>query len=97
MFHLEPAAFSLCVHVIGNRRSAQFDGMRQNPANGSVQPFGAHAAQAGGARQRMDPGGEETFIGVDVPYPGQEALVQQQRFHTSLAAQPLAKFLEGNL
>jgi len=97
MFHLEPAALALRVHVVGNRRPAQFDGMRQNPADGRVQPFGAHAAQAGGARQRMDPGGEQTLICVDVPYPGQEALVQQQSLHPSLTAQPHAEFFKGNL
>ena len=45
--------------------------------------FPAHAREGVRAAQRMDPGSEQAFVGVDIAQTSDEALVHQQGFNLS--------------
>lgn len=73
---LKEAAFSVRTNVVGNRRSAQTDGLAQNLAERLAQALQLHAGQAAGAAAGADSGTEKTFIGIDVAHPGQQFLIE---------------------
>lgn len=77
---LESAAQAAAADVIADRRATGLDRPPEHPVEGTMQLPDLTVGQVPARAQGADPGGEEGFIGVNVPHPGDDALVQQQGF-----------------
>ena len=61
--------------------SFRLDRLLQNVARGAEEFRNCFLFQGRSFRRRMNAGAEQNFIGVDVPDPGDQFLVEQNRFH----------------
>ena len=86
MAELEEPFSALRIDVIGNRRTAGCDRLRQHCGDGIVKPTSALASNARSNCQRMNAGSEQGLIGVNVTQPSKEILIEQQCLDPRLAA-----------
>lgn len=86
VFELEKAAHAFGIDVVGNRRTAEADGVLEDFAEGEPQALEFDAGEAPGAAAGSNGGAKEAFIGVDVAYTGEKRLVEQGRFDREAAA-----------
>src|SRR6202521_661447 len=85
MLELEESFFSIRVHIIGNRRSAQRDRLAEHSPNGSVQlaqllPRDGRRPPAG-----SDASPKQRLVGINVADAAQQLLIQKRAFDRSLA------------
>jgi hypothetical protein len=78
MQHLKIAAIPVCVYIVGNRGSAMFDGEAEGVNHRLMQLRDSGRRQSRGVRERMNPGGEQDLIDIDISETGEECLIQQQ-------------------
>ena len=71
--------------VVVDRAAAPFDRLRQNVAQGPMQPANVVGAKSVRIAQRVQPRPPQRLVGVDVADPGEEALVHQQRLEPAAA------------
>ena len=75
--------------VVVDRAAAPVDGLGQDRADGIEQPAFVRRPERRNRSQRVEPGGPERLVGIDVADPDDEGLVQQKRLQSALpAAQP---------
>jgi len=86
VFQLEKAANTIGVHVVGDRRAAQADGVLKNQDQGLAEPFKLGAGQPAGLTAGPNTSPEEAFVGIDVAHAGQQSLVEQGGFDGQLAS-----------
>src|SRR5207302_6297366 len=86
MPELEKSFFSVGVHVIRDGRTTQLNRFVQDLLQPGVQLGQLIVGDARGPAAGANAGAEQGFVGIDVPYPSQEFLVQQRAFDGSLAA-----------
>ena len=65
------------IHIIGHRRAAKLNRVLQNLAQGQPQTLQFRSGQPSGLTARPNPRVKQTFVSVDVAYPGEQRLVQQ--------------------
>ena len=68
MFKLIKATHSIGIHIIGDRRSASFDGVLQDFAQGQTQPFQLGLGQSFRALAGSNAGMKEALVGIDVAH-----------------------------
>lgn len=78
VFELKEAAHAVGIHVVGDRRSAQPDGMMENLAQRNAQPLELGSGEPTGGPPRPEAGMKKALIGIDVAHPGEKCLVQQR-------------------
>jgi len=97
MLQLEAPAVSIRVDIIGDRRALQPHRFRQYTGHGLMQTQRPFPAEPGRDRARMNARLEQRLVGIDVPHPAKERLVEQQRLDARLASlEQLQKFLRRN-
>jgi hypothetical protein len=75
VLELEKAAYTFGVDIIGNRGTAEANGVLQDFAEGEPQTFEFDAGEASGTAAGANTGTKEALVGVDVAYTGEELLV----------------------
>ena len=80
---------SVIIFIIPDGRPSGADGPAQDRSNGRPEPPGFPGLPVRGLRQRVEPGGVKDLVGIDVPDPRQEPLVEKQ------ALQPAPPALEA--
>src|SRR4029077_17637530 len=85
MLELEESFFSIGVHVIGNRRSAQSDRLTKHLPHRSVQLAQLLARDGCGSAAGAGGCPKQRLVGIDVAYPAQQLLVQKRALDRSLA------------
>jgi hypothetical protein len=68
MFELKKAPYPVGIHVIGDRRATEKDGMIQYLAQGLPEALKFGPGEAARVAARADAGVKEAFIGVDVAH-----------------------------
>lgn len=86
MFELKKASHAVCIDIIGNRGTAELDGVGENLLNGRMQPEQLIPLKAASHAFRADTGAEEAFIGIDIAYAVQDGLVEQGSFDGKAAS-----------
>jgi hypothetical protein len=79
MLKLEEAAAAGAIHVVGDRRPPGIDRLHQDRANGVKKPHGAFPAEAASCRLGMDTSAKKGFVRINIAYPTEKGLVEQQR------------------
>jgi hypothetical protein len=93
---LEESFTTFCIYVVGNRRSAEFDGFFQHFFYGLMEPCEFDATQSPGLAARSDAGAKQRFIGVYVSYSVKKTLIQESGFDwSSSSAKKLNEFLDA--
>src|ERR1700730_18368523 len=77
MLQLEGARFSVCVHIVRNRRTAQCNGFLQDFFYRQEKPSQLFTRDRGSAPARPNSSAKQGFIRVDVPHSPQQLLVEQ--------------------
>jgi len=86
MLKLKKSFLAVGIDIIGNRRSAERDGLAQHFPHRSMQ-FGQLLPRDGGrAAARTDAGPKQRFVGINVAHAAQQLLIQQRTLDGSLAA-----------
>src|SRR5580692_4949030 len=80
VFQLEKSPYPLRIHVIGNRGPPQPNRMLQNLAQSEPKPLQLCSRKPPGVAAWSKTRSKQALIGINVPHPGQERLVQQCRF-----------------
>ena len=83
---LEVAAHSFRIHVVRDRRAAQFDGAAKDVDERLAQAGEFGAGEAAGLAAGANAGAEEGFVGVDVADSVEQGLVEQRGLDGGLAA-----------
>src|SRR5450432_1338505 len=86
VLELEETFFAIGIHVVGNAGAAQLDGFFQNCFQGLMQAPKLVSGERGSAATGPNAGSEQSFIGVDVSHPAQQALIEQRALDRSLAS-----------
>ena len=86
MLELEEAGHTVGIHVVGDRGTAERDGVPQDVLQGGVEPVELGAGEAAGDAGGADSGVEEALVGVDVADAVEERLVEQGGLDGELAA-----------
>lgn len=77
VLELKEPPLAIGVNVIGDRRAAESNGVRQDFAQRQPQAVKLGAGDAVGTPPRANAGMKEAFVRVDVAHAGQQRLVQQ--------------------
>lgn len=77
---LEVAGFSVGVAVVPQRAAAMVEGAAKNCLDCAGQIGDLPGGEVVRANERMNPGGEERFVHVDIPQPGDQGLIEQRGF-----------------
>ena len=72
------AHFARRVHIVGNRRAAEANGILKNTADGGVETAQFFGAQRTSQTRGMNARAPQAFIGINIPQAAQDALIQQQ-------------------
>ncbi len=86
VFELKKSPLALGVHIVGDRRTAETDGMAQYLPQRLAQPLQLVTGEAAGSAARTNPGPEEALVGIDVAHSGEQILVEQSGLDGELAA-----------
>src|SRR5579863_10244293 len=78
MFKLKEATNPVGVDIVGDRGSAEADGMLQHLFESAPKAFKLGLGQASGHPPGTNTGPKEALVGVDIAYPGKEGLIQQR-------------------
>jgi hypothetical protein len=94
VFKLKESANAVGVHIIGNGRAAEADGMFQNLAKGQAEAFEFCLGEAAGEPAGADACMKKTLIGIDVAHSRQKRLIEQGRFDwQAVAMEKVGKLL----
>ena len=94
---LEVAQVAFGVLEVGDGAAAGGQGPGEDVDHLLVEAFALGRFQGFGPAEGVEAGLEQGFVNVDVAQPGQEALVQEERFQPAPAAgQAVGEFLFGN-
>ncbi len=77
---LEKAFHPVRIHVVGDRGAAQRDGVEKNLLERLVKPFQFTLPEPRGHSARTYASAKQALVGIDIPNPVQQALVEQGRF-----------------
>ena len=77
VFQLEEAAHPVRIHIVGNRRASQPDGLLQNFAQGEPQPFQLCPAQPSCPAPGPQSGAKQALVSIDVAHSREQSLVEQ--------------------
>jgi hypothetical protein len=92
MEFLKVPSFSIGIAVVAKRAAAMIQGPAKRCLDRTGQIDDLRGRQLVGARQRMDAGGKERFVHVNVPQAGDQLLIQQRGFdHAAGLCQPLGQ------
>jgi hypothetical protein len=84
------------VFVIAKGGTTGGDGLPENLTQSAVQTTHGLEGKSLGRRGWVKAGTEKGFIGVNVTYPGQQRLIQQNAFDRSLSPTEGGKIAQGN-
>ena len=79
VFELKESPYTLGVHVVRDRGTAQPDRMLQHLAQRDAKPLQFGPGQPPGSPSRADPGPKQAFVRVDIAHSREQALVEQRR------------------
>ncbi len=65
------------IDIVGNRRTAELNGMLQHFAEGQAEPFQLGTGETTRSSARTDSGVKQTLVGIDVADTGEEGLIQK--------------------
>ena len=68
VFQLKESAHPVGIHIVGNGRTAQADGVAENLAQSQPQSLQFSACKTAGAATWLDTGVKQRFVGVDIPH-----------------------------
>ncbi len=91
VFKLKKSTLSAGVHIIGNGRAAESDGVAENLAQGEPKALQFGAGEPSGAAARADAGVKEGFVGIDIAHARKKILVEER----SLDGEPAAAKQSG--
>ena len=77
VFQLEKPAHSVSIHVVGNRRTAEADGLLQDLQEREPEPFEFCLRKATGDAPRPDTGMKEALVGINVAHTRKQCLIEQ--------------------
>ncbi len=86
MLQLKEALLAFRVHVIGDRRSTQKNGVLQNFPKRDSQSFQFDPGQPACISPRPDSGPKQALIRVDIADAGEECLVEQRSLDGQLSS-----------
>jgi hypothetical protein len=86
VLELEEAAHPVGIDIIGHRRSAQADRVRENLAQRDAQPFKLRAREPARSPPRPDSRMKQALVRIDVADSGKKRLVEQSGLDGQLAA-----------
>lgn len=81
MLKLKEATYTVGVDVVGNRRAPKLDRVFQNLAEREPKPLEFCPGESARAAPRTDAGVKQALVGVNIPYPGEQGLVEQRRLN----------------
>src|SRR5205823_9539112 len=78
---LHPARAAVRLRVVAQGRALAGDPGLERPADAAVEPANVVRAELVRGPQRVDARAPERLVDVDVPHPGERALVEEGRLH----------------